>query len=337
MSDEQAKDPEPHAGKAQPEASKAEGKPHIEKVEKVEKVEKAEKAAVADGPTAADGDRRDLPKWNRARVKRKAPAGEEQDAFQVSVRKAGRGLLQRPWAVLGLMVALSGVGAGIYAWRQSSESERAESTEILANAAAHEARGQVAPELLAQLGDRPSWIPAAEDEAKLHQRVDEALADLEARAPDSPANVAADLVRAARLARASDFVGAEKAYRGFIERQPGHPLVYLARDGLVISLEAQGRIDEALSELEPLLGETGDFFRDRALWHKGRMLEASGQGDAALEIYRLYTTEYPLDQPSLSQIQVRARLQELDPEAVPPLPGAGLPGLGGLGLDGLSP
>jgi predicted negative regulator of RcsB-dependent stress response len=303
---------------------------------------KASDAAANKGAGEGEAERRDLPKWNRARVKRKAPAGEEQDAFQVSVRKAGRGLLQRPLVVIGLIVALSGVGAGIYAWRQASEGQRAVSTRILADAVAYEARGQVFPDLAAQTAERvrPLPVPVAEDETKLHEKVDAALAELEAQAPDSPANVAADLVRAARLAKASDFAGAEKAFRGFIERQPGHSLVYLARDGLVVSLEAQGRHDEALAAVEPLLGEAGDFFRDQALWHKGRLLEGSGQGAAALEIYKQYMDEYPLDKESLAREQVRARLEELDPTSLPALPEP-VPGLGGLGgfggLDGSAP
>jgi tetratricopeptide (TPR) repeat protein len=300
----------------------------------------AGKAASAVADKAGD-ERRDLPKWNRARVKRKAPVGEEQDAFQVSVRKAGRGILQRPWAVIGIIVAISGIGAGVYAWRQASEGTRAESTRTLAVAVAYEARGQVFPDLATQTAERvrPLPIPVAEDEATLHAKVDAALADLEEQAPDSPANVAADLVRAARLAKASDFAGAEKAYRGFLQREPGHSLVFLARDGLVVSLEAQQRWEEALAEVEPLIGEVGDFFRDQALWHKGRLLEGSGQADAALELYKQYMTEYPLDKPSLARDQVRARLEALDPASVPPLPEPGMPGLGGGlgGLGGFSP
>lgn len=327
MSDERAKDPERAEGDAPASSETRPTKPKAE--------------ATAATPAEGEGERRDLPKWNRARVKRKAPAGEEQqDAFQVSVRKAGRGVLQHPLALLGLIVAIAGISAGIYAWRESAEADRATSTRTLGIAVAYEARGEARPDLLAQEAERkrPLPFPVAEDETKLHQKVDAALADLEEQAPDSPANAAADLVRAARLAKASDFGGAEKAFRGFLQRQPAHPLVYLARDGLVVSLEAQGRHDDALAEVEPLLGEAGDFFRDQALWHKGRLLEGAGQGPAALEIYKQYMAEYPLDQPSLARDQVRARLEELDPASVPPQPETPMPGLGpGLGLGGFPP
>ncbi len=282
--------------------------------------------------------RRDLPKWNRARVKRKAPAGEEQDAFQSSVRKAGRGILQRPVAVIGIIVAVAGVGAGVYAWQQHGESDRAVTTAVLTTAVAYEARGQVDPTITEELAkrSRPLPYPVAKDDAELRQKVDEALSNLEEQGADTPANIAADLVRAARLARASDFEGAEKAYRGFLQREPGHSLVFMARDGLVISLEAQERFDDALAEVEPMLGAEGDYFRDQALWHKARLLEGAGRTDEATEVYRLYATEYPLDKASLARMQVRARLEELDPDAVPPLPETpmfpgGLGGMGGFG------
>lgn len=317
MSDDRAKPPEQAEGDAAAEP-------------KAKATESTDAASTKD-----DGaERRDLPKWNRARVKRKAPAGEEQDAFQVTVRKAGRGILQRPWAVIGLIVALSGAAAGGYAWYQAAEGGRARATRTLAAAAAFEARGEVVPGLAEETADRvrPLPFPAVPDEATLRTTVDEALANLEEQAADSPANEAADLVRAARLARASDFEGAEKAYRGFLQRQPGHALVFLARDGLVVSLEAQGRHDDALAEVERMLGEPGDFFRDQALWHKGRLLEAKGDTAGAIEIYEQYMSEYPLDQRSLAQQSVRARLEALEPGSVPPLAAPGLGGLGGLGF-----
>lgn len=342
MSDDESKDPEPSETKASDAGGEtaAPAPAPAKKASKASKASKDGKTKQASGESSAADDpsaRRDLPKWNRARVKRKAPAGEEQDAFQASVRKAGRGFLQRPWAVIGLIVAVAGLGAGIYTWVQRGESGRAEATAILATAVAYEARGQVYEgydEVVAERV-RPLAMPLVKDEAQLRQTVDEALSNLEEHAPDSPANLVADLVRAARLARASDFAGAEKAYRGFLERQPEHALVFLARDGLIISLEAQGRWDDALAEVEPLLGAEGDYFRDQALWHKGRLLEGAERTEDAIEAYKQYMAEYPLDRPSQARDQVRARLEELAPDAVPPLPQTpampgGLGGLGGL-------
>lgn len=340
MSDDESKDPEPSKAKASDAGGEAASAAKKATKSKAKAKAKAKETTKASGGSSTGDDppeRRDLPKWNRARVKRKAPAGEEQDAFQASVRKAGRGFLQRPWAVIGLIVAVAGLGAGIYAWIQRGESGRAEATAMLATAVAYEARGQIYEgydEVVAERV-RPLAMPLVKDEAQLRQTVDEALSNLEEQAPDSPANLVADLVRAARLARASDFAGAEKAYRGFLERQSDHTLVFLARDGLIISLEAQGRWDDALAEVEPLLGAEGDYFRDQALWHKGRLLEGAERTEEAIEVYKQYMAEYPLDRPSQARDQVRARLEELAPDAVPPLPQTpampgGLGGLGGL-------
>lgn len=288
-----------------------------------------------DGPAEGDDEaqRRDLPKWNRARVKRKAPAGEEQDAFQTSVRKAGRGILQRPAAVIGIIVGVAAIGAGAYAWTQKSAADEAVATDILATAAAYEARGEVVEDLDTLVGERtrPLPLPLVKTDDELRTTVDGALTDLETKASGSDANIVADLVRAARLARASDFEGAEKAYRGFIKTQPGHRLVFMAREGLIISLEAQGRYDDALTEVASIEGEAGDFFRDQALWHKGRLLEAAQRGDEALDVYKQYMDEYPFDEPSLASDAVRARLEQLDPASVPAVAAPGPGGLGGLG------
>lgn len=342
MSDDEAKKPDPSeaaASDSEDDGGEAAALPARTKKASAAGGSSSEAEAGAEGSAGADtGDaaapRRDLPKWNRARVKRKAPAGEEQDAFQASVRKAGRGILQRPWAVIGLIVAAAGLGAGIYAWVQSGESDRAEATAVLATAVAFEARGQVYEdydELVAERV-RPLAAPVVKDQEQLRQSVDDALSNLEERNADAPANLVADLVRAARLARASDFPGAEKAYRGFLEQQPGHALVFMARDGLIISLEAQGRWDDALAEVEPMLGAEGDFFRDQALWHKGRLLEGAERTEDAVETYKQYIAEYPLDKESQARDQVRARLEALAPDALPPLPETPIPGgLGGFG------
>jgi tetratricopeptide (TPR) repeat protein len=147
--------------------------------------------------------------------------------------------------------------------------------------------------------------------------VTKALDDLEAGSPSSSAAEAGVLVRAAGLLRAGDAAGAEKAYRDFLDRsEAGHPLRFAAREGLAFAREAQGDLDGAIAELDTLAGAKGVFYRDQALWQKGRMLEAQGKTEAALEVYRQYLAEYPLQQPSIAQNEVRKRLEELDPQAL---------------------
>jgi len=98
----------------------------------------------------------------------------------------------------------------------------------------------------------------------------------------------------------------------------------------VLAIEAQGRHDDALTELEPLLaGDERGFFRDQALWHKGRLLEGKGDNDGALAVYREYVEAFPLAEASFARDKVVARLTELDSEFVPPPSpqGGSIPGM----------
>ena len=284
--------------------------------------------ASADGDDA--GDRRDLPKWNRARVKRKAPAGEETDAFQDNVRKAGRGAVNKAPLLIGV-VALIAAGVGGYIWWSGKQEDKlAEQTKMLASAAAYEARGVVEPNLDALMAERvrPAPVPLAKDEADLAAKIDGALAGLAETAPDSAANTIADLLRASRHMRAGAFADAQASYEHFLEGRPEHPLAFLAVEGIVLTKEAQGDLEGALAQADVLAGdEAGDFYRDQALWHKGRILEALGRTEEATAVYQQYAQEYPLAQESVAKDKVIERLRELAPDAVADLPTApsGLP------------
>ena len=103
-----------------------------------------------------------------------------------------------------------------------------------------------------------------------------------------------------------------------------------------MALEATGDIDAAVSALETMAPEAGAFYRDQALYHKGRMLEDQGKSEEALAVYKTYVEEYPLEQDSLAKDAVMARLEELAPDLIPaaakaPAGGPGGPG-GMLGL-----
>jgi tetratricopeptide (TPR) repeat protein len=99
-------------------------------------------------------------------------------------------------------------------------------------------------------------------------------------------------------------------------------LVFLAHEGLALALEAQGKLDDALAAVEAVVGETGDFYRDQALWHKARVLEAQGKADEALAVYETYVTEYPAESGPLAMAKVHARVRELKPELLEVKPSA---------------
>ena len=193
-------------------------------------------------PGGDDG-RRDLPKWNRARVKRKQPKGEEQDAFQATVRKAGKGLLQRAPVVIGGLVAVAGIVAGVLLWQRSAAESRAQATRSLASTLALAARSEVredADELKAKT-ELPYPIPLFKTEDERVQALDKAIAELQDGAPNDATRTLAGLVRAARLVEQGNFDDAQAAYRQFLSDNSAHPLRFLAQEGLVIALEGSGQ------------------------------------------------------------------------------------------------
>lgn len=287
----------------------------------------AEPAAPSAGATEADsttaapsaGERMDLPKWNRARVKRapaKTEGSAEPDAFQQGVRDAGRAAARRgPLVLLGLVGIAVLVGGALW-WSRRADETVATATRPLAEAAAWRYRGQ--------LVDIPAKRVPPPADAEVDANVERKLAEV-AQSDDDKVQRYALLVRAGKQIEIADFAGAETTYREFLSRAgTGHDLAFLAREGVVIALEGQGNLDGALAEIEQMLGNPGDFYRDQALWHKGRLLERLERKDDALAAYQLYAQEYPLAEPSLAKTAVRERLAELDPSMV--LPAEPLPG-----------
>jgi tetratricopeptide (TPR) repeat protein len=275
--------------------------------------------ATTSSAAKSEDERIDLPKWNRARVKRKAPKGTEQDAFQDVVRGAGKKAVRSAPLMLGLVVLVAATIGGVIWWTGHRAEQRSESTRMLADAVAYRARGRVVDvEAVMQDRERPFPRPIASDEAELEAKVQKGLDELHERAPKSAAGRMALLVRGSKKVQAREFADAEAAFREFLdEHGPRHELAYLAHEGILAALEGQGDHEGALAQAEAMLGSEGDFYRDQGLWHKARLLEKLDRTDDALEVYRQYAAEYPLEKSSIAWQQVRRRLSELDPTAVP--------------------
>lgn len=277
-----------------------------------------ENSSGADTTSGGPEERMDLPKWNRARVKRKTAAGEGEDAFTGGVRQAGRFTIERAPLVLLGIVAISGIIAGVQWFRGWQQAQRAEATRLLANAAGNDARGVVEDvEALTKDRKHPFPIPLFDDEEKKEQAVRAALSEIEEKAPNSAANVAAELVRAGQLMEDRMFAEAQGIYTSFLERHPGHELGFLAHEGVVLALEGQGKPEEALAATDPLVGREGDFYRDQGLWHRARLQEALGQQEDAISTYKTYAAEYPLGEPSVARQEVLERVEEVAPDLVP--------------------
>lgn len=271
------------------------------------------------GGPPATGERMELPTWNRSRTKKRGgDPGPQDDAFVAGVKEAGRTAKRRfPLVALVGVLLLGGVIAGVvvYSTRQGSA---AGATRELMTAARAQSEGMVGdPAILlgATRGKPP--VPIFKDESERATAMYAALDALDARAPGSDPDLVGQLVRAAGLLRAGEPAEAEALYRGFIGRAgAGHPLMFAAREGLAFAREAQGDLDGAIGELDALAPEKGVYYRDMALYQKGRILERQGKADDALAIYRQYIAEYPLTASSLAQNEVRRRLEELDPKAL---------------------
>lgn len=293
--------------------------------------EDAAPAEGSDDKAAAGGERMDLPKWNRARVKRKQVKGEEQDSFQAGVRKAGREALSRAPVVIGLIIVVAGIIAGIVWFRGEQAEDRAKATRVLAAAAAADVRGRVDANTDTPPKKLPPPNPVFADEGAQAQQVEQTLAQLQAELGDTEANTAAELMRASRLMRDGKFADAKGLYEAFLAANADHPLRFLAYEGLAYALEGQGDLDGAVAQLDALAPETGAFYRDQALFQKGRLLEAKGDADGALTTYKTYLEEFPLDQDSIARDGVLERLEELAPDLVPAEAKAAA-ALGGMGL-----
>lgn len=270
------------------------------------------------GPPKA-GEPMELPTWNRSRTKRRGGEGPQDDAFVTGVKEVGRGAARRGPLIIGAALLVIGVIVTIVVVSTTRQKDAAEATRVLASAARYQSdQAEVGdPELLYGANKGKPVAPVVKDEAERTAAITKQLDELDAAAAGSAPALAGKLVRAAGQLRDGKAAEAEALYRDFIaEAGAGHPLIFSAREGLAFAREAQGDLAGAVAELDALAGEKGVFYRDMALYQKGRILERQGKTEDALAVYRQYIAEYPLQQPSLAQTEVRKRLEELDPKAL---------------------
>lgn len=261
----------------------------------------------------------ELPTWNRSRTKRRGGEGPQEDAFVTGVKEVGRGAARRGPIVIGGVLAALAVLVTVIVVYTNRQKDAAAATRVLASAARFQSDEAMVGDPAVLFGDfkgKPA-APVVKDEAERAAETFKQLDQLDAAAGGSPAAVAGKLVRAGGLLRTGKPAEAEAVYREFVaEAGAGHPLLFAALEGLAFAREAQGDLDGAIAELDRLAGEKGVFYRDMALYQKGRILERQGKTEDALAVYRQYIAEYPLQQPSLAQTEVRKRLEELDPKAL---------------------
>ncbi|HEY0711680.1 MAG TPA: tetratricopeptide repeat protein, partial [Polyangia bacterium] len=104
-----------------------------------------------------------------------------------------------------------------------------------------------------------------------------------------------------QLVRARLLVGLGRApeavtlYNGLVG-EVDDSLKFVADEGLAYAQEAAGQVDAAIATLDKLAEKSkgaGNFFRDRALYNKARLLEGKGAKKDAEALYRSILTEVP--------------------------------------------
>jgi tetratricopeptide (TPR) repeat protein len=84
-------------------------------------------------------------------------------------------------------------------------------------------------------------------------------------------------------------------YRKFLDALKGKeiPLSPMAKEGMGLCLEAQGKLDDALKAYQMIEPKTGDFYRDRALYGQARVYKKKGDKKKAQELYTQILAKMP--------------------------------------------
>lgn len=146
------------------------------------------------------------------------------------------------------------------------------------------------------LGDKDS-APAADETPRFKtakERADAALAELDRLDREYGGSDAARrglLLRGAILFDQQRYDDAEARYRKFLAQAgKDEALSATAREGIALSEEARGKIDEAIREYQQI---QGDFYRDRALAGEARLYLKKGDKRKAIELYKEALSKAP--------------------------------------------
>jgi predicted negative regulator of RcsB-dependent stress response len=100
-------------------------------------------------------------------------------------------------------------------------------------------------------------------------------------------------------------------YRKFLDQLKGKdvPLAALAKEGIGLALEAQGKLDEALTAYTQLEPSSGDFYKDRAMYAQARIYQKKGDKEKAKAIYQQILAKQPQ---TLLKDEIQTRLASLE-------------------------
>jgi tetratricopeptide (TPR) repeat protein len=140
------------------------------------------------------------------------------------------------------------------------------------------------------------------------ERAEAALAEFDKMVKEVGSSGAAEpaqLVRAGALFDLGRYAEAEAAYRSFLENvSKSDKLAQVGREGIGLSMEAQGKLVEALSSYQEMEKSGGDTYRERALFAQARVIAKQGDKKKALEMYKQILDKSPTT-PLREEIQAK--------------------------------
>jgi predicted negative regulator of RcsB-dependent stress response len=150
------------------------------------------------------------------------------------------------------------------------------------------------------LGDTPA--PKSDEENPVprfktaKERAEATLAELDRLDKEFAGSISKDaiLFRAGVLYDLGRFDDAEQTYRKFLDSaKANEAMSAVAREGVGLSFEMRGKLDEALAEYQKIDPKTGDFYRDRAVYDQARVYIKKGDKKKAADLYRSVLAKMP--------------------------------------------
>lgn len=196
-----------------------------------------------------------------------------------------RGLIAAGAAV----VLGTGGGWGYLTWQESRAQAATESFALIEKNALAPVVADKADE--AKPGKAPKTddiLHFKSDEERLQATLKEADAFVAAHGTSGLGRRAA-MIKANALLGLGKFADAATAYQQLLDGETDKSMRLIERDGLALSLEGQGQIDKAIETYGSMAEEgrqAGNFYVDRALYGKARLLQKQGKGKDAEKILR---------------------------------------------------
>jgi tetratricopeptide (TPR) repeat protein len=133
------------------------------------------------------------------------------------------------------------------------------------------------------------------DQERLQATIKEADAFVATHA-SSGLGLRASLIRANALLRLGKGADAATAFQQLLQGEADKGLRLVEQDGLALALEAQGQVDKAIEVYNTMVSEAqqvGNFYADRALFAKARLLQKQGKGKDAEKVLREILDKMP--------------------------------------------